>query len=186
VIFASVSNFFFQFAFLEFLLIIFLAFICDFDVFFAKFAKDHNHRMLITHSIIPSIVIIILGLIFLWPALVIGGIVYFVHIIVDSFDWGTNFFYFPKKPFGLKLLILDEELQDLPKYLSEYKNPESFFDSKYYGSRFNIAFEIILFILMVITILIFALEYTLVILLYFVFLTFHLLRHYRLKKIEAS
>ena len=42
-------------------MIVFSAFICDFDVFFSKYAKDHNHRNLITHSIIPSIIVIVLG-----------------------------------------------------------------------------------------------------------------------------
>ena len=170
----------------EFSLVVILAFICDFDVFFSKYAKNHNHRMLITHSIIPSLIIIIFGIIFLWPALILGGFVYFLHIVLDSFDWGTNFFYFPKKPFGLKLLITKEELENLPKYLANYKRPESFFDSKYYGSRWNIAFEIILFLLMITSIMLFAFQYFLFTIFYFVFLAFHLSRHYNLKKIENS
>ncbi|GAH38744.1 unnamed protein product [marine sediment metagenome] len=72
------------------------AFICDFDVFFSKYAIDNNHRLLITHSIIPGVIIIILGFLFNSISVVIGGFSYSIHIIIDTFDWGTNFFYFQK------------------------------------------------------------------------------------------
>ena len=86
-------------------MIVFSAFVCDFDVFFSKYAKDHNHRNLITHSIIPSIIVIVLGIVFNWPALVISGFALFLHIFVDLFDWGTNLFYFSKKMIGPRLFI---------------------------------------------------------------------------------
>jgi hypothetical protein len=91
--------------------------------------------MLISHSIIPSLFIIVIGVITNWPALYFSGIAYSTHIIIDTFDWGTNFFYFQKKQVGLKLLISKEEFNDLPKYLTKYKKPESFFDEKYYSSK---------------------------------------------------
>ena len=98
-------NYFINFTLFEYFLILLLSFICDFDVFFSQFAKNHNHRMLISHSIIPSLFIIVIGVITNWPALYFSGIAYSTHIVIDTFDWGTNFFYFQKKQIGLKLLI---------------------------------------------------------------------------------
>ncbi|MBD3253878.1 MAG: hypothetical protein GF383_02240 [Candidatus Lokiarchaeota archaeon] len=185
VIIASLFNPLFNFDLLEFLLIVFASFLNDFDVFFSKYAKDHNHRNLITHSIIPSIVLIILGIVFYWPALFISGFAYFIHIVVDTFDWGTNFFYFPQRTFGLRLLIKNEE-ENLSEHLSQYNNPESFFDFKYYNNKISLAVEVILFVVMIITIIFFALEFMFIIFFYFLGLYFHLARHFRLKKIEKE
>jgi hypothetical protein len=168
IIFASILNNFFNFTLFEFLLIVLFSFICDFDVFFSKYAKDHNHRMLISHSIIPSLFIVACGFITNWPALLFSGISYIIHIIIDTFDWGTNFLYFQKKQIGLKLLISKEELENLPKYLSKYKRAESFF------------------VLMMVFIIIYALQYIFLIFIYFIFLCFHLYRHFILKRIESS
>ncbi|MBY9017728.1 MAG: hypothetical protein KGD66_02750 [Candidatus Lokiarchaeota archaeon] len=154
-------------------------------MFFSKYAKDHNHRMLITHSLIPSLIIILLGFIFNWLALIFSGILYFIHILVDTFDWGTNLFFLHKKPVGIKTLISEEELENLPKYLANYKHDESFFDEKYYTNKASIAIEIILFVIMMVTIIIFALEYIFITIFYFMGLYFHLARHFHLKKLEA-
>lgn len=186
VIVASLFNRYFDFNLFEFSLIVVISFINDFDIFFSKYAKDKNHRNLITHSIIPSLILLALGAIFSWPALIISGIVYFIHISVDTFDWGTNFFYFPKKTFGLRLLISKEEEQNLSNYLAKYKHEESFFDFKYYNSRVTVAIEVLLFVFMIICIVLFAIEYILLILLYFAGLYFHLSRHFHLKKEEAD
>jgi len=186
VIISSVLNYFFKFNLIEFLLIVFFSFICDFDVFFSKYAVNHNHRMLISHSIIPSLMVMIIGFLLLWLALIISGLVYFVHIIIDTFDWGTNFFYFQKKQIGLKLLISKEEFNNISEYLSKYKKPESFFDAKYYKNKILITIEVILFILMITFILLFAFQYILIILIYFPLIYFHLQRHYYLKRVEKS
>ncbi|MFX0038021.1 MAG: hypothetical protein ACFFCY_09480 [Promethearchaeota archaeon] len=185
-IFASILNIIFNFNVLEFILIVLFSFICDFDVFFNKYAKDHNHRLLITHSIIPSIVIIIIGYIFLLPPLILGGFSYSIHIFIDTLDWGTNFFYFQKKQVGFKFLISKEEIENLPQYLAEYKLPASFFDEKYYSNKICLGMEVTFFVLMIIFTVIFALEYFLMIFLYFVWLFFHLYRHFTLKKIEKN
>ncbi|MBY9020564.1 MAG: hypothetical protein KGD67_05865 [Candidatus Lokiarchaeota archaeon] len=184
VIFTSILHSLFNFSLFEFLLVVLLSFICDFDVFFAKYAINHNHRMLISHSILPGLLVIIMGIIFNWPALIFSGVTYSIHVIIDTFDWGTNFFYFQKKQIGLKLLISKEEFENLPKYLSEFKKAESFFDSKYYKSKISLSIEVILFILMVICNIFFAIEFILVSLFYFIGLYFHLSRHFFLRKTE--
>jgi len=186
VISASILNYFFNLMLFEFLFIVLFSFICDFDVFFSKYAKDHNHRMLISHSIIPSFFIVAFGFITNWPALLFSGIAYVIHIIIDTFDWGTNLLYFQKKEIGLKLLISKEELENLPKYLSKYKRAESFFDEKYYSNKICLGIEVILFVFMIVFIIIFAFQYIFLIFIYFIFLCFHLYRHFRLKRIESS
>ncbi|MFX0076578.1 MAG: hypothetical protein ACFE96_14140 [Candidatus Hermodarchaeota archaeon] len=186
VIFASILNYFYSFSLFEFIVIILFSIICDFDVFFAKFAFNHNHRMLISHSIIPAFFVILIGIILNLPFILFGGVAYSIHIIIDTFDWGTNFFYFNKKIFGLKLLISKEEIENLSEHLSKFKKKESFFDSKYYGSKVSLGIEVLLFILMVVFITIFAFEFILVSLFYFLGLYFHLSRHFKLRKFEAQ
>ncbi|MHA2007828.1 MAG: hypothetical protein ACXABO_04990 [Promethearchaeota archaeon] len=142
--------------------------------------------MLITHSIIPGVVIIIIGFIFDWIPLILSGFSYSIHIIIDTFDWGTNFFYFQKKQVGFKLLISKEEFDNISNYLSEFKSPQTFFDKKYYGNMVVITIEIITLLLMMIFITVFALRYILITIIYFIFLYFHLHRHFILKRIESK
>ncbi|MFX1310138.1 MAG: hypothetical protein ACFE9M_06975 [Promethearchaeota archaeon] len=186
VIITSFLHYFFNFTVLEFVLIVIFSFICDFDIFLSKYAKDNNHRLLITHSIFPSIVVIIIGYILNWSALIISGFSYSFHIFIDTLDWGTNIFYFQKKQIGFKLLISKEEFENLPKYLAKYKVPASFFDEKYYNNKICLGVEIVLFILMIIFIVLFAPQYIILVLLYFIGLYFHLQRHFTLKKIEKN
>lgn len=186
IIFASILNYFYSFSLFEFAFIVLFSFICDLDVFFAKYAINHNHRMLISHSIIPGFLMILFGIIINWPVLAFSGVAYSIHVIIDTLDWGTNFFYFQKKQIGLKLLISKEEFENLPKYLSEFKKAESFFDTKYYSSKVNLGIEAILFILMFVFIILFAFQYIFIITLYFIGLFFHLTRHLKLKRIESK
>ena len=186
VIFASILNYFYSFTLFEFALIVLFSFICDLDVLFAKYAINHNHRMLISHSIIPGFLMLLFGIIFNWPVLAFSGAIYSIHVIIDTFDWGTNFFYFQKKQIGLKLLISKEEFENLPKYLSKFNKAESFFDSKYYSSKVSLGIEAILFILMLVLIVLFAFQFIFIIIFYFVGLFFHLTRHFKLKRFESK
>ncbi len=184
VIIASIFLNILQLTFLEYLLIVVSAFILDLDILFSKYAKNHNHRMLITHSIIPGGIVIILGLIFLSPAVILSGCILLVHVIIDSFDWGTNLFYFPKTLHGFKMLISKEEFNNLDRYLAQYNDPASFFDFKYYNSKPCLLAELILFILMIFSVVFLAIEYFYFIFFYFIFLLFHLSRHKYLKDKE--
>lgn len=185
VILASMLNYIYNLTFLEFVFIVVFSFICDFDVLFTKYAINNNHRMLISHSIIPPFLILMFGIIFNWFVLLFSGVAYSIHVVIDTFDWGTNFFYFNKKSVGLKLLISKEEIENLPDYLSKYKKAESFFDAKYYNSKVSLVIEAVLFMLMIIFITIFAFEFILFSLFYFLGLYFHLSRHFILKRFEA-
>ena len=67
-------------------LIIGVIVLIDFDFIFSNFAKDHNHRRLFTHSFIPYLILLPLGLIFiefLWV-----GIAGLFHLLFDMLDWG--------------------------------------------------------------------------------------------------
>jgi len=190
IIFTSVLHYFFKFNLFEYVFIMILSFICDFDIFFSKIAKNHNHRLFITHSIIPSIALIIVGFILIIYfnnyVIFLGGLSYLFHILIDTFDWGTNVFYFPKKQTGFKLLVSNEENKNIQYYLSQYKLPESYFDAKYYENKFCMGIEIIIFFSMLIVVILFAFEYFFLISIYFLGLGFHLSRHYHLKKLERD
>lgn len=158
----------------------------DIDVLFSKHAINYNHRMLITHSMIPGIGVTLIGLFFLYPPLIISGFSLFLHVFIDTFDWGTNLLYFPKKLYGLKLLITEEEFNNLDDLLSNFNRPEAFFDFKYYNNKFCLITEFLFFIHMLIFLLLLAIEYLYLIMFYFFFLAFHLFRHYFLKTKEKG
>ena len=186
IIIASFTHYFLRITLFEFGLIVIFSFIMDFDVLFSKRAKDHNHRMLITHSIIPGIIISIIGVLFNWQIIFICGIAYFIHILIDTFDWGTNFFGFHEKPFGPKFLITKEELKNLNEILANYKVKKSFFDFRYYQNRVIISLEIILTVLMILVNVVLAFEYIFIILIYVPFFFFHMIVYFHLKKIESK
>lgn len=142
--------------------------------------------MLITHSIIPGIILCILGIFIFVPILLIGGISYIIHISIDTLDWGTNFLGFHKKLWGPKFLITKKEQLNLKSYLKEYNNPASFFDFKYYNNKICLFSEGFLFLFMIISLLIFAYEYILFSLAYFPLLFFHLWKHFLLKRVERN
>ena len=129
---------------------------------------------------------LLFGIIINLPVLAFSGAIYSIHVIIDTFEWGTNFFYFQKKQVGLKLLISKEEFENLPKYLSKFKKAESFFDSKYYSSKVNLGIEAILFILMLVFIILLAFQFIFIIIFYFLGLFFHLTRHFKLERIESK
>ena len=186
IIIASITNAFYHFTLLEFGLIVICGFIMDFDIFFSKYARDGNHRMLLSHSILPGFLILIIGFLVLWPALVICGLSYLIHISIDTLDWGTNFLGIHKKPFGPKFLITSEELDNLDEILSNYKIKKLFFDTRYYSKKIILFTEMLLLIFMVLLNAIFALEYILLSLIYIPFLLFHVLGYSQMKKMERN
>jgi len=186
VIIASLSHYFFHLTLFEFLMIIGCSFIMDFDIFLSKFAPDNNHRMLLSHSMIPGVVLIIIGAFLGWPALSLSGIAYTIHSIIDTFDWGTNLLGFQKKPWGSKFLISKEELENLDEILTKYKIKKSFFDFRYYANRVVLIVEVLVAILMIVFIYLFAFKYILVVLLYIPFLLFHISEFLHLKRVENT
>ncbi len=186
VILASIFHYYFNFNLLEFSSIILCSFIMDFDFLLSQYAKDRNHRMLITHSIYPGMILMVFGIILQLVVLIFCGIAYIIHVIVDAFDWGTNLFGIHEKPFGPKLLVSKEEFKNMKEVLEKYKVKKSFFDFRYYSNRSILTIEILLATFMMIFIIINAFEYVFISLIYIPFLLFHLLGYFHLKKIEAE
>ncbi len=185
VVVASISHYFLNLNLIEYSLIIFCAFIIDFDIVFSKYDKDNNHRNLITHSIWPGSVMLLVGLILLYPLIVICGAVLIIHILIDTFDWGINLFY-TGKTIGVRLLISREEEKNIKEILSNYKVGHSFFVFRYYGSKGFVSVEVIVFVLMMIANIFLAVEFWYLVLPYFFFFGFHFYEYKKLKNIENS
>lgn len=147
-----------QLTFLEITACIFSACVVDMDFLFSKYGKYHNHRVLPTHSVaIPAaffIIAIVLAL--YWPAdnslaltaTICGINVLIDHDLVDSLDWGLNFFL-NGKIVGKKILIGDKTPDEYyqiasSKYIPMYAP----FLKKYYDSKIMRALEITAFSLM--------------------------------------
>ena len=184
VIVASITNYFMPLNIFTFSFIVLCGFISDFDIIFKKYAKDHNHRMLITHSIYISLIIIIIGIIIgiifdeIW--VLMGGIAYFCHILIDLIDWGTNF-WFNSKMFGLRILLSPEERIDLSHVIEDKKYRQFFFVQRYYSSKLMIFLEIVIGISMFIALFALAINYWYFILGYIFFFAFHFSEYIGLK-----
>jgi len=184
-IIASVTHYFIPLNFFTFSFIVLCGFISDFDIIFKKYAKDNNHRLLITHSIYPSLIIIIIGIIigiifnYIW--LLMGGIAYFCHILIDLIDWGTNFFFFNKKMFGIRILLSPEERIDLSHVINDKENRQFFFVQRYYSSKLMIFLEIIIGISTFIGVFVFSIKYWYFLFGYIFFFAFHFSEYIELK-----
>lgn len=86
----------------------------------------------------------------------------------------------------MRLLMTDEEDKNLDEILSHFKNKEAFFDQRYYNNRLTLSIELTLFVLMIITVILFAFEFIWITLIYFLGLYFHLSRHRFLKQAEKD
>ena len=180
IIIASLTNYFIPLNIFTFSFIILCGFLLDFDIIFKKYAKDHNHRMLISHSIYPSLIIIIIGIILNEIWVLMGGIAYFCHILIDLIDWGTNF-WFNNKMFGLRILLTPEERVDLSHVINDKENRQFFFVQRYYSSKLMIFLEIIVGISMFIALFVFAINYWYFLFGYIFFFAFHLSEYIGLK-----
>ena len=179
-IIASVTHYFIQLNFFTFSFIVLCGFISDFDIILKKLAKDHNHRALFTHSIYPSLIIIIIGIISNEIWVLMGGIAYFCHIIIDLLDWGTCFFY-NNKMIGLRLLLTPEERVDLSHVINDKENRQFFFVQRYYSSKLMIFLEIIIGISMLIALFAFAINYWYFLFGYIFFFAFHFSEYIELR-----
>ncbi len=144
--------------------------------------KVQNHRMLITHSLIPPLIMFFVGICINWTVLWVAGISYLIHVLVDTIDWGTNLLGFHKMPVGLKILITNEEIKNLPEILKNYDPWYKFFDDRYYSNRNLLSIEAILLLFMLMASIFLALKYLIYVLGYFVFLAYHVIGRIRCLK----
>nr|MDO8084454.1 hypothetical protein [Candidatus Sigynarchaeum springense]MDO8118552.1 hypothetical protein [Candidatus Sigynarchaeota archaeon] len=87
-------------SFLEVAICIAASFVVDTDIVLLRFARHKNHRLLPTHSMLLPFALIVLSACFLflvegtslvWAAWTCA-INVLVHDVLDSIDWGLNFF----------------------------------------------------------------------------------------------
>jgi len=148
-----------QLSFLEIGACILSACVVDVDFLFAKHAKYQNHRLLPTHSVATPAaffgIAIVLALV--WSAdrslaltsMICGINVLIDHDLVDSYDWGLNFFL-NGRILGKKILIGDKTPDEYYQFASKYYPRYAPFLKKYYDSKIMRAIEITAFSLMLV------------------------------------
>ncbi|MHA1264334.1 MAG: hypothetical protein ACTSRS_03785 [Candidatus Helarchaeota archaeon] len=150
---------------IEFFLVVSFPFFIDFDFLFSKYAKDNNHRRLITHSLFPYLALLPLGL--FYQVLFILGLCGIIHILTDTVDWGTSLFSpIIKEPLGGILPTPPKEVVEIPNY----KKRQCWFTKVYYASSIIVVLEIFFGGLAILSILLIDLTYFWIMLFYFVFL----------------
>ncbi|MHA1584051.1 MAG: metal-dependent hydrolase [Promethearchaeota archaeon] len=142
VILAGLGKLFFNLPLWMLIVIILLSIIPDIDYILSRNAPNHNHRMLLTHSIYIPLVLIILGFIISQPVLWIGGLGYLSHVCFDLLDWGTNLFM-TGKIIGIRILLDKKERAIVPELMKKEIKPKWFFVRRYFSSIIILSIEII-------------------------------------------
>ena len=153
------------FGLFETLIIAAFPFLIDFDFLLSKYAKDHNHRRLITHSLTPYLGLLVLGIFF--PLFLALGICGVVHVLSDTIDWGTALFApFYSEPLGGILPKPPQKIIDI----RDYRKRQCWFTKTYYNSKILIALEVLFGVIAVVLIIFINIWYIWVLLFYFLFL----------------
>lgn len=161
----------------EFYLVIIFPFLIDLDFIFSKFVKKKNHRRLITHSLLPYLVLAAFG--FLYPLFFILGLCGVVHLLIDMIDWGTSLLapFYPNPIGGVLPHVPPNLITD-----ATFEQRQCWFTKTYYGSKIILTVEVLFALLAVSLILIIAVQYLWLIALYFLFLVFHLSYYIRCRR----
>ncbi len=117
----------------DFLLAVCGSFAQDLDFLFSKYAKDENHRLLITHSIWPGIAAIVLSIPLAMPWIFAAGINSLCHVLFDSMDWGVTLLG-QQKLFGPKILHRGKSLT-ITECRARYPNFRCYFTIQWYRNR---------------------------------------------------
>lgn len=160
--------------------------IMDFDFLLSRFAINHNHRRLITHTFFLYIIILILGILLLnitdlYIYAVLLGICGIIHVSLDSFDWGIMLFYPIKNDVINGILSVSKEFYD-----DKSKITHCSFVITYYNSKFIIFLELTFGILALLSILLINSNYIYIFLIYLGILGMQLIELYRCKKRKAK
>lgn len=166
-------------------IIILGALIADSDYIFSKFAPDHNHRMLPTHSIYFPLLLILIGVLIPNPLVVTVALAYLSHPLIDLLDWGTNCFL-TGKIVGPRILLDKTEYLIVPQLMHQEKYPKWFFVKRYYHSKFVLGLEILAFISMVLGIWLLTPQYWYFLFGYFFVLGLHLYEYFTLQKLTRT
>ena len=162
-------------------IIIIGACISDLDIIFKNFAQNLNHRMLFTHSIIPPVMIILIGIPIMNVVVIFFGIAYLTHVLADLLDWGTNFL-FNGKIYGIRILLKKDEYDGVSELLKTEKVKKWFFVRRYYGSKIMLSFEIIILIGSSLLLLLIAPQFWYFIFGYLIAVIFHAMEYYHIQK----
>jgi len=161
----------------EFYLVVFFPCIIDLDFLFSGTVKNKNHRRLITHSLLPYLVLAALG--FIYPLFFILALCGIVHLFIDIIDWGTALLApFYKDPIG-------GILPDVPTSLlseSNFKQRQCWFTKTYYNSWIIRITEVGFGIFTIALILIINAQYIWLMGFYFLLLAFHLSYYLRCRR----
>ena len=185
IIFAGITSLLIPINFWIVAIIILSAIFADFDIFLKNYAQDGNHRMLLTHSIYLPILLLVIGIISSSIIIIMAGISYFLHIVIDLLDWGTNVFY-TKKIYGVRILLKKDEYFRVKELMHQEKIPQWFFVKRYYRSYAMILIEIGVSLGMFMVIFVYIPQFWYFIGGYIFTLTFHLVEYFELKHISAG
>ena len=139
-------------------------FLIDLDFLLSKYAKNNNHRRLLTHSLLPYIPLLILGPFF--PFVLALGIGAIVHILTDTLDWGTALLTpFYRDPIGGILPHPPKEIVEIPNY----RKRQCWFATTYYKNPVLLALEVVFGVAAILLIIIIDIWYLWITLFYFFF-----------------
>lgn len=124
---------------LDFLLAVCGSFAQDFDFLLSKYAKDENHRLLLTHSLWPGVAAIFLAFPLAMPWIFVAGINSICHVFFDSLDWGVTLFG-QKVLFGPRILHRGNSLT-INETKERYPNFRCYFTIQWYRNRLMWALE---------------------------------------------
>ncbi|MHA1888718.1 MAG: hypothetical protein DRO88_03985 [Promethearchaeia archaeon] len=180
IIFASLMTIFMPLTWWQYGLITFFSVLPDFDILYLLKSTQKNHRMFFTHSLYLSLIILIVGLIFGKIWIICCGIVLFLHVFVDLFDWGTNFF-FNGRIVGPRLLLTKDEYDRVPELMKKEVDHKWFFVKRYFYNRGCQLAEIIIGVLTLLLLFLLTPEYWYFIFGYILTMGYHLFEFLELR-----
>ena len=136
--------------------------------------------MLFTHSIYIPLVLLLIGFISSEIVIIVMGFSYFIHILIDLLDWGTNAL-FSNKIFGIRFLLKKDEYTKVKELMNQEKIPQWFFVKRYYNSYIMIGIEVFVSALMFTTLFIYIPQFWYFLGGYFFTMIFHIGEYLELK-----
>ncbi len=128
------AYYYFQYPFIIILLIVGAAVAQDGDFLLSKWAPLNNHRRLFTHSIWPTVLLFLIGILMNVSWIIFATISVFTHVLVDMLDWGLNLWY-NGKLIGIAILLPQKDTNQLDLPSMGYYYRKFFFTDTYMSSK---------------------------------------------------
>ena len=189
-----------EYSLIDFSLIIFCSFGADLDIvvdiIMGKMGKESGHRFYISHSIVPGIVLLIVGILvglsdnfhIYW----ICGISYLSHIMFDCMD-GEVSLLFTEKRFGLSLLFTKEEkglFLGIEKVFDREKERNPYFmDLRYFSNKILLSMEILASIMSFLMLILITPQFWYIFVIYFPLAGYHIyffLKGLRIERLNTN